>query len=277
VHAHQPGLAETARGDWIGGEKTAEDSLVTAESLQMAEERTISVATLADLDRLEGRMSSALEESDGALADFNKRKDQRGATEMMLVRSAIASDLGDWTGAAQAIHALDPSSAAEQASTLRWRLAEITFAQGQTEAALKAADEAIAEAVSAHSYAAELLSRLLKVRILGELSRRDAAQTELRAVKNGLLRYASMPLRLSLAETSVTGRAACAGRLSEARALLARPPAYGRAFAIHRPVRDSPPVAARSCAARRSWPVALDDPLRKTFAAQQQVLLDYAK
>ena len=280
VHAHQSlALAETARGDWTAARKLLEDSLATAESLQMAEERTISVATLADFDRLEGRMSSALEESDGALADFNKRKDQRGATEMMLVRSAIASDLGDWTGAAQAIHALDPSSAAEQASTLRWRLAEITFAQGQTEAALKAADEAIAEAVSAHSYAAELLSRLLKVRILGELSRRDAAQTELRAVKNGLLRYASMPLRLSLAETSVQlGGPHALADYQEARALLARLPAYGRAFAIHQfGSRLSASGSAAALQAQKLAREALDDLLRKTPAAQQQVLLDYAK
>jgi tetratricopeptide (TPR) repeat protein len=280
VHAHQSqALAEIARGDWEAARTLLEDSLGTAESMQMAEEHTISVATLAELDRLEGRMQSAIQESEAALADFNQRKDQRGITEMRLLRSAIASDLGDWSGAARAISELNPEDAAEQASTLRWREAEIRFAEGHIEEALAATDQAIAESAKAHSYAAELLSRLLKVRILDALSNPAAASIELRKVKAELVRYASMPLRLTLAEVSIQiGGPQAAADYQEARNLLARLPSYGRAFVIHQ--FGSKLVAEDSAASAQRRELAgkaLENLLQRTPSAQQRGLLDYAK
>lgn len=280
VHAHQSqALAEIARGDWKTARSLLEDSLGTAETMQMAEEHTISVATLAELDRLEGRMQSAIQEADTALADFNQRKDQRGITEMRLLRSAIAADLGDWSGAAKAISELDHDEVAEQASTLRWRQAEITFAEGRPAEALEAAEQAITEASSAHSYAAELLSRLLKVRILDALGKPDVAAMELRTVKDGLVRYASMPLRLVLAETSVRlGGPQAAADYQEARNLLARLPSYGRAFAIHQfgsmlvPEGDPASLQRRELAR-----AALDEVMQRTPEALREDLSNEAR
>lgn len=280
VHAHQSqALAEIARGDWKAARSLLEDSLKTAESMQMAEENTISVATLAELDRLEGRMQSAAQKSGVALADFTQRKDQRGITEMLLLRSAIASDIGDWPGAAQEIGKLDKDDVAEQASTLRWRQAEITFAQGKTDEALTAAEQAIDEAAKANSYAAELLARLLKVRILDALGRTDAAGKELRVVKDELVRYASMPLRLTLAETAIRiGGPNAAADYQEARNLLARLPSYGRAFVIHQfGSRLSAKGSAASAQAEHLAQEALDELMQKTSPTQQQDLLGYAK
>jgi len=53
-------------------------------------------------------------------------------------------------------------------------------------------------------------------------------------VKQGLVRYASVPLRLRLAETSLLlGGPQATADYREARILLARLPAYGHAFVIH--------------------------------------------
>jgi eukaryotic-like serine/threonine-protein kinase len=279
VHAHQSqALAEMARGDWSAARRLLDETLGTAEKLQMAEERTISLATLADLDRLEGRMKVALEEAASALADFIQRNDQRGIAEMRLLRSAIASDLGDWTGAAQAIAELDATSVTEQASTLRWRQAEIIFGQGRNDEALKAADDAIAQAEKAHSRAAELSSRLLRVRVLDALGRRDAAAAELRKVKEGLVRYASMPLRLSLAETAIQlGGTHAAADYKEARNLLARLPAYGRAFAIHQfGAQLAPAGSSAALQAQQLATQALGQLMKNTALPQRQSLADYA-
>ncbi len=235
VHAKQSqALAEIARGDWKSARSLLDESLATAESLQMAEERTVSLANLAELDRLEGRMDTADKEAGKALEDFAQRKDQRGVVEMQLLRAAIAGDLGDWAAAQEELGKLDVESASEQASTLRWRLAEVQYGLGHLDAALKAVDEAIAKAVDVRSHADELQARLLKVRILAAMKREREARAELAVVKQGLVRYASVPLRLRLAETSLLlGGAQATADYREARILLARLPAYGHAFMIH--------------------------------------------
>jgi len=105
---------------------------------------------------------------------------------------------------------------------------------GHLDAALKAVDEAIAKAVDVRSHADELQARLLKVRILAAMKREREARAELAVVKQGLVRYASVPLRLRLAETSLLlGGAQATADYREARILLARLPAYGHAFMIH--------------------------------------------
>jgi tetratricopeptide (TPR) repeat protein len=245
----------------------------------MAEERTVSLATLAELDRLEGRITAALQESETALAEFEQRKDPRGIIEMKLLRGAIAIDLGDFKDAQQAIGDLGPDSAAEQASTLRWRQAEVVFGLGHAEQALKAVDEAIAQAVSAHSYAAELQARLLRVRILGELAQPVAAAKELRTVKDGLVRYASVPMRLELAETALRlGGSNAAADYQQARNLLARLPSYVNAFTIHQyGSRSAPAGSAGRAQASQLAKKALDALLSSTPPPRRQTLREHAK
>ncbi|HEY6942896.1 protein kinase domain-containing protein, partial [Dokdonella sp.] len=121
VHAQQNlGMIEVARGEWKAARAAQEAGLRTAEELQMAEEATIGHAALAELDALEGDAAAALEQAAHALADFEKRGDVRGATEMKLVAAATHAGLGDWPGAAQALDGLDPANVGngEQASLL---------------------------------------------------------------------------------------------------------------------------------------------------------------
>jgi len=237
VHAQQNlGMIEVARGDWKAARAAQEASLRTAEELQMAEEGTISHAALAELDQLEGDGKAALEHAARALADFEKRGDVRGATEMKLLGATTHAALGDWAGAAQSIDGLDPTKVenGEQASVLSARRGEIALAGGDAVAALAGADAAIARAQETHALAAELGARLLRARALAKLGRGADAVHELAEARAGVARYASVPLRLRLAEVELElGGNDDATTWREARALLARLPAYGRAFAIH--------------------------------------------
>ncbi|MEO6690483.1 MAG: serine/threonine-protein kinase, partial [Dokdonella sp.] len=90
------GLAQTARGDFGAARESLEGSLREAEELQLAEVRVVGLANLADLDRIEGRIESATKHASEALDLFQKRDDPRGSTEMKLLRSTIACDVGDW-------------------------------------------------------------------------------------------------------------------------------------------------------------------------------------
>lgn len=282
VHAQQNlGLVEVARGDWRRARTLHEESLRIAEGLQMAEEATISRAALAELERLEGNLDAALDGANAALADFTKREDPRGTTEMKLLRSAAYCDAGDWAAAASELDGLLPAAIAngEQASLLAWRLGEIALGRNDGKAALAGADDAITRARSAHSLGPELSARLLRARALMHLGRTDDARRELVDVRDGIDRHASVPLRLLLAEARLRIAPKDAAVYRETRALLARLPAYGRAFVIH---------ALAGQALRGTGMDAGDEALRlagdalaqmraHTPAAQQSALAQFAR
>jgi tetratricopeptide (TPR) repeat protein len=237
VHATQSlGLAEIARGDWAAARRSLEGSLAESEALQMAEERTISLAGLAELDRLEGRIDDALRFSASALAEFQRREDPRGIVEMQLLRSATFCDVGDWDSATNALDglAVDTIANGEQASLMAWRLGEIALGHGRAAEAITLADDAIARAQQAHAHGAELSAHVLRARALAMLDRSTEAARELAHVEDGFERHASVPVRLLLAEAELVAMpAASAATYREARTLLARLPSYGRAFALH--------------------------------------------
>lgn len=237
VHATQSlGLAEIARGDWVAARASLDSSLAESEALQMAEERTISLAGLAELDRIEGRIDDALRRSDDALSDFRRRDDPRGIVEMQLLRSAAFADVGDWDSAASTLQGLgvDTVGNGEQASLLAVRLGEIALGQGRADDAIASADDAIARAQRANAHGAELSAHLLRARALAVLDRSTEATRELAHVADGFERYASVPIRLLLAEAQLLAAAdASAATYREARTLLSRLPSYGRAFRVH--------------------------------------------
>lgn len=239
VHATQSlGLTEIARGDWVKARQSFQTSLDDAEEMQMAEERTISMAGLAELDRLEGHVSDALRRSDIALAQFTQRDDLRGIVEMKLLRSQIFSDIGSWEDAHAALDELEPPQIGngEQAGILIIRQGTIALGQGNAEAALALADDAVALAQQSNSRGTELSARLLRVRSLDALGRDAEASAEIAHVREGFKRYASVPLRLMLAETelmTVPSEQAAKAAYHESQALIARLPAYGRLFLIH--------------------------------------------
>jgi hypothetical protein len=137
--------------------------------------------------------------------------------------------------ATTALGGLQPEQVAngEQASLLSWRLGEIALGRGQAGPALAAADDAIERARVAHSLGSGFGARLLRARALAALDRSADARRELAGVREGIEQYASVPLRLLLAEARLRIAPADGAAWREAKALLARLPGYGRAWAIH--------------------------------------------
>lgn len=275
VHAREGlALAEIARGDWAQARESFEHILIESESLQMAEERSIAQAGLAELERLQGNMISALELSSQALAAFEQRGDIRGMVEMRLLQSTVYSDLGDWDQASARLAELpqDQVEAGEQASLHDWRLGEVALGRGQLDSALAAADSAIASAASGRNLGYELGARLLRTRVLLRINQPAAAAQELSLVESQLTRYASVPYRLLLAETQLqVAVGGAANTYREVRAQLARVPAYGRAFQIH--ARAAAGLSGNAAQEASTLALGTLESLQKqTPAAQHQAL-----
>jgi tetratricopeptide (TPR) repeat protein len=282
VHANQVrALGHIARGRFVDARELLDQSLHEAEAMQMAEERSTSLAALGELEFLSGNPAKALASTQAAADIFKSREDTRGSVEMRLLGAAILVDIGDWDGAEAALGDLSAATVAnrEQAAILLWRRGEIALGRGDAAHAASIAAEAIAAAQTAHSYGTELSARLLRARALAAQKKAHESAAELAATRSGLARYASVPLRLELAETSLEiGGAGALPDYRAARAELARLPSYGRAFEIHA-------LAAGALAkkggdaeaeARHAAEVAYADLARNTPAAKQPQLAKLA-
>ena len=237
VHADQVrALGHMARGRFTDARQLLEQSLHEAEAMQMAEERSTSLAALAELDAIAGDPGHALANAQAAAEIFRAREDDRGRVEMKLLASAILIDVGDWDGAEAALENLsaDDVASREQAAILVWRHGQIALGRGDAMRAASIAADAIKAAQTAHSYATELSARLLRVRALAAANKPKESIAELAATRAELAKYASVPLRLQLAEAALQASGAAA--LPDYRSVsadLARLPAYARAFEIH--------------------------------------------
>ena len=282
VHANQVrALGHIARGRFTDARELLEQSLHEAEALQMAEERSTSLSGLAELDYVSGNTTRALADTKAAADIFRTREDDRGSVEMKLLGSAILIDVGDWDGAEAALGDLSADTVAsrEQAAILLWRRAEIALGRGDAVRAAATASEAVTAAQAAHSYGTELSSRLLRARALHAQKKSKEAAAELAATRSGLARYASVPLRLRLAEAAleVSGSTALPDYRA-ARSELARLPSYARAFEIHAlaaaALRKS--SAAAAAEAQREARAAYDTLAKNTPPAQHAALAKLA-
>ena len=230
------GLAETARGDFAAARNSLDASLALAEASQMAEERAVSLAGLGELDRLQGAFASALARSADALARFERRNDLRGRLELQLQRAAILIDIGAWSEARAALDGLVPEQVEnnEQRAWLHLRLGEIAEGERALPLAVLQAQKALAAAKSAHSSSVELPAHLLYARLLAVDGSKARALAELALVREGLSRYASVPLRLLVLETALLVDPERATQsYKQAQAQLARLPDWGRALRLH--------------------------------------------
>lgn len=237
VRARQSlGLAQIARGEFIDAREALQQSLRVAESAQMAEERAVSLLSLAELDRFEGRYADAAAGAQHAYELFAQREDPRGQVESVLLAAAVALDVGDWdeAGAKLATLSVDAIENREQQALHAWRSGEWAAASGDSRRAVRDAERAIADARAAHSLGTELSARLLKARVLDVAGAHADARSELDLARQELSRYASLPLRLELITTA---QALCspsaAADYREAQVHLARLPAWGRAAELH--------------------------------------------
>ncbi|HVT32198.1 MAG TPA: protein kinase, partial [Rhodanobacteraceae bacterium] len=282
VHANQVrALGHIARGRFVDARALLDQSLHEAEAMQMAEERSTSLAALGELDFLSGNPAKALASTKAAADIFRAREDTRGSVEMQLLDAAILIDIGDWDGAEAALGDLSADTVAnrEQAAILLWRRGEIAQGRGDAARAASIASEAISAAGTAHSYGTELSARLLRARALGAQKKSHESAAELAATRSGLARYASVPLRLELAETALeVGGAGALPDYRAARAELARLPSYGRAFEIHALAATAlgRKGGDAEAEARRAAEAAYADLVHNTPAAKQPMLAKLA-
>jgi tetratricopeptide (TPR) repeat protein len=237
VRARQSlGLAQIARGEFAKAREALQQSLRVAESAQMAEERAVSLLSLAELNRLEGRFADATAGAQHAYELFTQREDPRGQVESALLGAAIALDVGDWNEARAklSMFSADAIENREQQALHAWRSGEWAEASGDAKRAARDAERAIADANAAHSLGTELSARLLKARLLDADGAHAEARSELERARQELSRYASLPLRLDLlATTQALCGPSAAVDYREAQVHLARLPAWGRAAELH--------------------------------------------
>jgi tetratricopeptide (TPR) repeat protein len=276
VQARQGGaLAQIARGDFVSARTALEEALHDAESLQMAEEQSTSLSSLAELDNLAGATSSALERAARAAVIFEKREDRRGVVEMRLLRAEILLNVGDADGAAAALDGLtaDNVASSEQEAILLTRLGDIAWLRADATEALAKATAAVGAAQEAHSYGTELKARLLRARALHAQKKDKEGAAELATIRAGVAKYASVPLRLQLFETSLAlGGASAAADYRTARNELARLPSYVRAFEIHALAAVALRGKADAADAGRAARAAYDDLIRNAPDAQRTTL-----
>jgi len=196
-----------------------------------------------------------------------------------LLRSVILLNTGDADGAESALSDFSEENVAsqEQAAILQTRRGEIDERRGNSAEALQKATSAVAAAQDAHSYGTELSARLLRARMLHAQKKNKEAAAELAAIRAGVARYASVALRLQLAETAlqVSGGAAIPDYRA-ARTELARLPSYVRALEIHAlavPALHEPADAAE---ARRAAQAAYEDLVVNAPTAQRPTLAKLA-
>jgi tetratricopeptide (TPR) repeat protein len=279
VHANQVrALGHIARGRFTDARELLDQSLHEAEEMQMTEERSTSLSALAELDYLSGDTTRALANVNAAADIFRAREDDRGTVEMKLLASAILLNVGDWDGADRALGDLSVENVAnrEQAAILSWRRSAIALGRGDAVRAATLAGEAVTAAQAAHSYGTELSAHLVRARALFAQKKTKDAAAELATTRAGLAKYASVPLRLELAEAAlqISGASALPDYRA-ARAELARLPSYARAFEIHAlgaaALKKQPPDPAAAEAARAAQ-AAFDTMEKNTPSAQRASL-----
>jgi tetratricopeptide (TPR) repeat protein len=282
VHANQVrALGHMARGRFTDARELLDQSLHEAEAMQMAEERSTSLSALAELDYLSGDTTRALANANAAANIFRTREDDRGSVEMKLLSSAILINVGDWDGAEAALGDLSNDNVAnrEQAAILSWRRSAIALGRGDAAHAATLAGDAVTAAQTAHSFGTELSARLVRARALLAQKKTREAASDLAATRTGLAKYASVPLRLELAEAALQISGATAlPDYRAARAELARLPSYARAFEIHAlgATAIGKPSDQAAAEATRAAQAAYDTLAKNTPPAQRPALAKLA-
>jgi tetratricopeptide (TPR) repeat protein len=247
-------LTHMARGNFAQARSALERGIRDAEGGQLAAEHAAALATLAELDRLEGNIAAALDHAQRATALFVAQEDERGRAESILVAAEALLDVGDAQGAATAIAAFgeQPPSSREQAARLLAVRSTLALAAGDPASAVRHAQEASSVALASNGKGIQVIAAMALVEAQLAAGNRAAATAAGRAARDDLGRYTSLPLRLRMAEAGLAvGAADAIADYRTARATLARLPSWGRAFRLHAAAARVDGDAAR--AARQAW------------------------
>ncbi len=260
-------LLALAQGDWKRARDLENSALDSAEKLQMQEEQAVSLGDLAEIDRLEGRIADALQHAEHARALFAQRKDQRGTTEMDLLRAEALISVDAWDAAEASLANLRKvaPSDREQAALLALRSGEIALGRGQNEAASKLAESALAVSTAAHSQPAVIAALALKADAQSANRQPSAANQALAQAEAAWPRHPSRALALDLVESRLRV-APTPSAYKKAQDLLAGLPGYYGAYSLHlaggKALGGGDPAAATQ--AVRSARTALDALLAAT-------------
>jgi tetratricopeptide (TPR) repeat protein len=261
------GLLSVARGEWPAARERLEETWRSGEEHQLVEETAVSLTYLAELDRLEGRIGSALQRAQRAGALFAEREDRRGVAETSLIEAAALADVGSWE-AADAVLARLGDDAVERGEQMARRdliRGAIALGRGDAAAARDAAQTAATAAAESGSAALALEARALGARAGGDA-------TALPALLADAERTAQAPVRLAIAEARMALDADPRRADADARALLARVGRYGRAFALHAAAArrfDAAADATSAARARADGNAAADRVLKELPDAQR--------
>lgn len=247
-------LTYMARGQFREARTALDGAIRDAEGGQMAAEHAAALATLAELDRLEGRYGPALEHARRAVDLFTAQEDERGRAESILVGAQALLDVGDHAAAASAIAPFSehPPSSGEQAVRLLTVRSALALAAVDPTSARQLASQAAEAARATHGKAIQVQAAMAVVDAALAAGDRRAATAAAREARDELGRYASVPLRLRMTEaTLAVGADDALSDYRTARATLARLPSWGRAFRLHAAAVGVDGDAAR--AARQAW------------------------
>ncbi len=194
------GLLATARGRWADARQELTGSLRQSASRQMPEEAAVSRRNLAELDLLQGRLGSALQQAAQAEAAFRQRDDVRGRTDAALLRAEASLAAAAPDAAGQVLETLEDDlsrASLEQqaiASLLRSRVAA---ARGERRNAARALREA--RDAARRSGVRELQLRIALEEALDNASRIAALDAPTAALGHASLRLAWLRERMRTA------------------------------------------------------------------------------
>ncbi|MBK8286702.1 MAG: hypothetical protein IPK97_18580 [Ahniella sp.] len=202
----------------------------------MGEERAVAMAALAEQDRLEGKLDSARERADAALALFEARENPRGITEMKLLLTSIAIHRRDIDSASKLLADLGADLGnVEQRAMWHVRSAQTLLLKGDRAGARDHAGQAITLANESHTAQVKVEAELE----LAMASPRQEGLDLLAQAEADLAGFASVPLQIRLYSVSqALNRDSCANDHQLGQAILAKLPGFVGALAFHEAASD---------------------------------------
>jgi eukaryotic-like serine/threonine-protein kinase len=274
VHSLQPLAAvDIAMGDYVSAQTRLERALHMATEVNLAEERAILHAELAEVARQRGKLGEALAQSRRALVLFQQLEDARGLAQARLRVSAVYRDLQLWDAAELALQPFDkvaPNSI-EQKALLSVLRGEIALGRGNWKGAIRHAQAALKHIAASHSFPAEIQARTLLIHALARSDKPNAVR-ELTKLDIALASYPAHALQFERALAAIAALPAsdAAESYLAASKIFGAKGVFGRSYLLHQAGADvlSDPAQAKSAKSLAEQSFAL---LRDSQAARSAV------
>lgn len=196
----------------------------------------MALAGLAELERLEGHYSAALQRNDEAEAFFRQRDDQRGISEMLLHRARTLLDLALADEADALLQSVEVDALGSREQRAVWWLlrAHASRRRGEPETAMGLARESVAAAQEAGNRQVRLRAEMALALSLHEAGKKTEAQASWRTLSDLAGSHVSASTQLEAAEVALQlATDDAVERYRVARQQLARVTRYGRAWRLH--------------------------------------------